>query len=46
MICIYFIFAFSEIFFSIYKAEDNIFYTVLLYVGPAEKAAKYTNKVS
>jgi hypothetical protein len=40
-----FIFAYSEIFFYLFQQKDHIFYNVLLYVGPAENAAKYKYKV-
>jgi len=36
-----FIFAYNEVFFSLFLAERNVFYAVLLYVGPPENAAKY-----
>jgi len=39
-----FIFADNEIFFSLLLEEDDIFYAVLLYIGPAENAAKYKHK--
>ena len=40
-----FIFAYNEIFFSSFLDENNIFYAVVLYVGPAENAAKYKYRV-
>ena len=40
-----FIFAYNEIFFSLFQLIDRMFYAVLLYVGPAENAAKYKYKV-
>jgi len=40
-----FIFAYNEVFFSLFLGESDIFYTVLLYVGPPENAAKYKYKV-
>jgi E3 ubiquitin-protein ligase SIAH1 len=40
-----FIFAYNEIFFSFFQEDNGIFYAVLLYVGPAENAAKYKYKV-
>ena len=40
-----FLFAYNEIFFFSFIEKDNIFYFVLLYVGPAENAAKYKHKV-
>jgi hypothetical protein len=43
LIC--FIFANNEIFFSVFQEEENIFYAVVLYVGPAENAAKYKYRV-
>jgi E3 ubiquitin-protein ligase SIAH1 len=43
--CFCFIFAHSEIFFSFFEENDNIFYAVLMYVGPAKNAAKYKYKV-
>jgi hypothetical protein len=41
----YFIFACNEIFFSVFEEKDNTFYAAVLYVGPAENAAKYKYKV-
>jgi len=38
-------FAYSEIFFSLFLTKNSIFYAVLLYVGPSENAAKYKHKV-
>ena len=40
-----FIFAYNEIFVSLFLTIKGIFYAVLLYVGPAENAAKYKYKV-
>jgi len=40
-----FIFAYNEIFFSLFLTKNSIFYAVLLYVGPSENAAKYKYKV-
>ena len=40
-----FIFAYNEIFFSLFLTKNSIFYAVLLYVGPSENAAKYKHKV-
>ena len=40
-----FIFAYNETFFSLFQEENGIFYAVLLYVGPAENAAKFKYKV-
>jgi len=40
-----FIFAYNEIFCSLFLEKDNIFYAVLLYVGPSKNAAKYKHKV-
>ena len=41
-----FIFAYNEIFFSLFEWRvDSVFYAVLLYVGPAENAGKYKYKV-
>ena len=40
-----FIFAYNEVFFSLFEERDNIFYAVVLYVGPAENAAKYKYRV-
>jgi hypothetical protein len=40
-----FIFAYNEIFFSLYQVEDSSFYAVLQYVGPAGNADKYKYKV-
>jgi hypothetical protein len=40
-----FIFAYNEIFFSSFEGKSNLFYAVLLYVGPPENAAKYKYKV-
>jgi hypothetical protein len=40
-----FIFAYNEIFISLFLEKDNIFYAVLLYVGPSEYAGKYKYKV-
>ena len=40
-----FIFAYNEVFFSLFPGENDIFYTVLLYVGPSENAAKFKYKV-
>ena len=40
-----FMFAYSEIFFSLFLTKNSIFYAVLLYVGPSENAAKYKYKV-
>jgi hypothetical protein len=40
-----FIFAYNEIFFSLFEEKDNMLYAVVLYVGPAKNAAKYKYKV-
>ena len=40
-----FIFAYNEVFFSLFHWEISIFYIVLLYVGPSENAAEYKYKV-
>jgi len=40
-----FIFAYNEIFCSLFLGKRSIFYAVLLYVGPSENAAKYKYKV-
>jgi len=40
-----FLFAYNEIFFSLFQEKDNIFYVVVLYLGPAENAAKYKYRV-
>jgi hypothetical protein len=40
-----FIFAYNEIFFSLFQEKGNIFYAVLLYFGLPENAAKYKYKV-
>ena len=40
-----FIFAYNEVFVSLFQEKDNIFYAVLRYVGPAENAAKYKYRV-
>jgi len=40
-----FIFAYNEIFISLFLTKNSIFYAVLLYVGPSENAAKYKYKV-
>jgi len=40
-----FIFAYNEIFCSLFLEKDDIFYAVLLYVGPSENAAKYKYKM-
>jgi E3 ubiquitin-protein ligase SIAH1 len=40
-----FVFALNEVFFLRFQASNNTFYAVLLYVGPAENAAKYKYKV-
>ena len=40
-----FIFAYNEIFFSLFQDKGGIFYADLLYVGPSENAAKYKYKV-
>jgi len=45
MKCFRFIFPYNEVFFSLFQEENNIFYAVLLYVGPAENAAKYKYRV-
>jgi len=39
-----FIFAHNEVFFSLFQEKYEKFYAVLLYVGPAENAAKYKYK--
>jgi E3 ubiquitin-protein ligase SIAH1 len=43
--CFCFIFAYSEIFYSSFVEENGIFYAAVLYVGPAQNAAKYKYKV-
>jgi hypothetical protein len=43
--CFCFIFAYNEIFFSLFKEQFGIFYAAVLYVGPRENAAKYKYKV-
>ena len=40
-----FIFAHNEVFFSLFEEKSNIFYAVVLCVGPAENAAKYKYRV-
>jgi len=40
-----FIFAYNEIFCSLFLERNDIFYAVLLYVGPSENAAKYKYRV-
>jgi hypothetical protein len=45
MKCFCFIFAYNEVFVSLFQEKDNIFYAVLLYVGLPENAAKYKYKV-
>ena len=40
-----FMFAYNEIFFSLFQERDDIFYAVVLCVGPAEIAAKYKYRV-
>jgi hypothetical protein len=40
-----FIFAYNEIFFSLFLEKDSVFYADLQYVGPSENAAKYKYKV-
>jgi len=40
-----FIFAYNEIFCSLFLGESSTFYAVLLYVGPSENAAKYKYRV-
>jgi hypothetical protein len=40
-----FIFAYNEISFSLFQEENNIFYAVLLYVGPAKNAVKFKYKL-
>ena len=45
MKCFCFIFGYNEVFFSLFQGKDNIFYAVLLHVGPPESAAKYKYKV-
>ena len=40
-----FLFAHNEIFFPLFQERDNIFYAVVLCVGPAEFAAKYKYRV-
>jgi len=40
-----FVFALNEVFFLIFHANDDTFYAVLQYIGPAENAAKYKYKV-
>jgi E3 ubiquitin-protein ligase SIAH1 len=40
-----FIFAYNEIFFSLFQVKHDIFYAVVLYVGPVGNAAKYKYKV-
>jgi hypothetical protein len=43
MICIYFIFPFNGIFFSLFEEEDNIFYAVLLYLVLLNMQVKLKN---
>jgi hypothetical protein len=40
-----FIFALNEIFCSLFEEKNKIFYAAVLYVGPAENAAKYKYKM-
>jgi hypothetical protein len=40
-----FIFAYNEIFFSLFQETNDTFYAVVLYVGPVGNAAKYKYKV-
>jgi E3 ubiquitin-protein ligase SIAH1 len=40
-----FVFALNEVFFLRFQANNDTLYAVLLYVGPAENAAKYKYKV-
>jgi len=40
-----FVFALNEVFFLRFQANNNTLYVVVLYVGPAENAAKYKYKV-
>jgi len=40
-----FILAYNEIFVPVFQEKDNVFYAVVLYVGAAEKAAKYKYRV-
>jgi hypothetical protein len=40
-----FIFAYNEIFFSLFLQKGDLFYAFLLYVGPSENAANYKYKV-
>jgi hypothetical protein len=45
MILSQFVFALNEVFVLRFQANRDIFYAVLLYIGPAENAAKYKYKV-
>jgi hypothetical protein len=45
MILSQFVFALNEFFFFRFQANNDTLYTVLLYIGPAENAAKYKYKV-
>jgi hypothetical protein len=45
MILSQFVFALNEVFFLRFQAHNDTLYAVLLYVGPAENAAKYKYKV-
>jgi hypothetical protein len=40
-----FVFALNEVFFLRFQANSDTLYAVLLYIGPAENAAKYKYKV-
>jgi hypothetical protein len=45
MKCYCFMFAYNEVFLSLFQEREKIFYAVLLYVGPPENAAKCKYKV-
>jgi hypothetical protein len=40
-----FVYALNEVFFLRFRANNDTFYAVLLYIGPAENAANYKYKV-
>jgi len=45
MILSQFVFALNEVFFFRFEAKNDTFYVVLLYIGPAENAAKYKYEI-
>ena len=45
MILSRFVFALNEVFFLRFQANSDTLYAVLMYIGPAENAAKYKYKV-